>query len=248
MKTARLSLLVSALSLSACAQAQAQVQEPRKEDTASSQQGEVRDVPDFDSVSVSHGIKAEVKVGPKSVRLEGPADLLARVKMKVKDGILTTEIEREGLFNNFRGSKVRLYVSNPKVEGVSASGGSHVEAEATDTDEFDADASGGAIVSVRGVDARKVDAEASGGSRVTLSGRARELDAEASGGAVVRALEVSGVKTLEAEASGGSRVEADVSDSVTGDASGGSVIQLVRRPGKSDVDTSGGSKLTYDKD
>jgi hypothetical protein len=90
-----------------------------------------------------------------------------------------------------------------------------------------------------------VEAEASGGSRVKLSGSARELNAEASGGAEVLALDVKGMKTLRAEASGGSRVEADVSDSVTGDASGGSTIRLMSRPGRSDVDTSGGSRVTY---
>nr|WP_281404473.1 hypothetical protein [Pyxidicoccus fallax] len=42
-------------------------------------------------------------------------------------------------------------------------------------------------------------------------------------------------------------MEADASDSVTGDASGGSIIQLVSRPGRSEVDTSGGSKVVYDK-
>jgi hypothetical protein len=147
-------------------------------------------VPDFDGVAVSHGIQAEVKVGPKSVRLEGPSDLVARVKLEVEDGVLTTRVERNGVFNNFRGSKVRLYVTNPNVHSVSASGGGHIDADATDTDEFSAEASGGAVVSVRGVDARRVEAEASGGSRVKLSGRARELDAEASGGAEVLALDV----------------------------------------------------------
>jgi hypothetical protein len=242
MKTARLSTLVSVLALSACTHALAQ--EPSK-DAASAQKGETRDVPDFDGVSVSHGIQAEVKPGPKSVRLDGPADLLSRIKLKVKDGVLTTEVEREGIFNSFKGSKVRLYVTNPKVESVSASGGGRIEAEATHTDEFSAEASGGAVVTVRNVDAREVDAEASGGSRVQLSGRAREMEAEASGGAEVLAFDVKGMKELRAEASGGSRVEADVSDSVTGDASGGSTIRLVSRPDRNDVDTSGGSRVTY---
>lgn len=242
MTTARLScFLVSFLALSAGAHAQTHEGLGR----APAPQGEARNVPDFDGVAVSHGIKAEVKVGPKSVRLEGPEDLLARVKLQVEDGILVTKVEKQGLFSNFRGGGVRLYVSNPTVKSVSASGGSHIDAEATRTDEFSAEASGGAVATVRGVDARAVDAEASGGSRVTLSGRAQELDAEASGGAVVRALDVQGVKTLQAEASGGSRVEADASDNVSGEASGGSVIQLVSRPGKSDVDTSGGSKVVY---
>lgn len=242
MTNARVSLLVSFLMLSACAHAQAQ---DAKKPDAAAQKGESRDVPDFDGVAVSHGIKAEVKVGPKSVRLEGPADLLARIQLKVEDGTLVTKVERDGLFGGLRGGKVVLHVTNPKVRRVSASGGSHIDADATNTDEFSAEASGGAVVSVRGVDARKVEAEASGGSRVTLSGRATELDAEASGGAVVRALDVKGLKTLEAEASGGSRVEADASERVTGDASGGSIIQLVSRPGQSDVDTSGGSKVVY---
>lgn len=242
MKTAHISFLVSFLALSACAHAQGQ--EPRKDD-ASAQKGETRDVPDFDGVAVSHGIKAEVKVGPKAVRLEGPSELLARVKLAVKDGVLTTEVERDGMFDNFRGSKVRLFVTNPKVRSVSASGGGSIDAEATGTDAFSASASGGGTVSVRGVDARKVEAEASGGARVQLSGRAQELDAEASGGAQVLALDVKGAKSLRAEASGGSRVEADVSDSVTGDASGGSTIRLMSRPGKTDVETSGGSRVTY---
>ncbi|WP_163993473.1 head GIN domain-containing protein [Pyxidicoccus caerfyrddinensis] len=240
MKTARISFLVSFLALAACAHAQ----EAQKND-ASAQKGESRDVPDFHSVAVSHGIQAEVKVGPKSVRLEGPSDLVARVKLKVEDGTLVTEVERDGLFSNFRGGKVHLYVTSPKVLAVGASGGSHVEAEATETDEFTAEASGGAVLTVRGVDARKVDAEASGGSRVKLSGRAQEMDAEASGGAEVLAFDVKGLKELEAEASGGSRVEADVSERVSGDASGGSTIRLVSRPNKSDVDTSGGSRVTY---
>lgn len=233
MKTARVSFLVSFLALAACAHAQ------------EAQKGEPRDVPDFDGVAVSHGIQAEVKVGPKSIRLEGPSELLSRVKLEVEDGKLVTKVERKGLFNSFSGGKVHLYVTNPRIESVSASGGSHVEAEATDTDEFEAEASGGAVLSVRGVDARKVEAEASGGSRVKLSGRAREMSAEASGGAEVLALDVKGMKTLDAEASGGSRVEADVSQRVHGEASGGSTIRLMSRPEQSDVDTSGGSRVTY---
>lgn len=243
MTTARAAFVSSFLLLSACA-----AHAEDKKEAAPAPQGEVRDLPDFRGVSVSHGIQAEVKTGSRSVRLEGPPELLKRVKLEVKDGMLVTHVERQGLFNTgFGNGKVRLYVTNPKVEKVSASGGAGIEAEATDADEFSAEASGGATVNVRDVDARKVDAEASGGSRVTLSGRAQELDAEASGGAVVKAQDVKGVKTLAAEASGGSRVEADASESVKGEASGGSVIRLVSRPGQSDVDTSGGSKVTYDK-
>jgi len=241
MSPARLSIVASLLLFAACAHAEA----PQDSAAAStSRRGETREVADFDEVSVSHGIRAEVKVGPKSVRLEGPEELLSRVNLHVDDGKLRTQVDKR-FFERFRGSGIRLYVSSPRVEGIHASGGSRVEAEASRTSEFDVGASGGSIVIVRGVDARKVEAEVSGGSEVTLSGRAMDVDVEASGGSVVRALDVRGVKTLDAEASGGSRVEADASDRITGEASGGSIIQLVSQPARSDVRTSGGSRVIY---
>ncbi|WP_228565793.1 DUF2807 domain-containing protein [Myxococcus sp. CA006] len=165
MSPVRVSIVASFLLFGACAHAQ----EPQAGASASTQQrGDVREVPDFDEVSVSHGIRAEVKVGPKSVRLEGPAELVSRIELDVHDGTLRTRVDKK-LFSGFKGGSVRLYVSSPRVEGIHASGGSHVDADATRTDEFDVDASGGAIVNVRGVDARQVDAEASGGSKVTLA-------------------------------------------------------------------------------
>ncbi|WP_426756134.1 head GIN domain-containing protein [Myxococcus sp. Y35] len=240
MSPARVSIVASFLLFAACAHAE----EPQANASAR-QRGDVREVADFDEVSVSHGIKAEVKVGPKSVRLEGPEELLSRITLEVDDGTLRTRVDNKSSLNRFRGSSVRLYVSSPRVEGIHASGGSRVEADATRTDEFDVGASGGSIINVRGVDARQVEAEASGGSQVTLSGRATDFDAEASGGSIVHALDVRGVKTLDAEASGGSRVEVDASERVSGEASGGSIIQLVSQPSQSNVSTSGGSRVVY---
>ncbi|WP_141590459.1 head GIN domain-containing protein [Myxococcus sp. AB056] len=242
MSPARVSIVAAFLLFGACAHAQDS--QAGASASAQQQRGDVREVPDFDEVSVSHGIRAEVKVGPKSVRLEGPAELVSRIEMDVHDGTLRTRVDKK-LFSGFKGGNVRLYVSSPRVEGIHASGGSHVDADATRTDEFDVEASGGAIVNVRGVDARQVETEASGGSKVTLAGRASDFDVEASGGSIVRALDVKGVKTLDAEASGGSRVEVDASDRVSGEASGGSILQLVSRPSQSDVRASGGSKVVY---
>ena len=84
------------------------------------------EVPDFRGVAVSHGIHAEVKAGAKSVRLEGSADDLARVKLEVKDGLLTTQVEKSSFFGKGLGN-VRLYVTNPRVESVVASGCARLE-------------------------------------------------------------------------------------------------------------------------
>ncbi|RYZ35119.1 MAG: DUF2807 domain-containing protein, partial [Myxococcaceae bacterium] len=203
--------------------------------------GETRQVEDFHGVSVGHGMHAEVKVGPKSVRLEGSPENLSRIKLEVEDGILTTRVERKG-WSGLNG-KVKLIVSSPRIEHVEASGGSHMNADVTASDEFDAEASGGAVLTVRGVDAKKVEAESSGGSEITLSGRATQLEAEASGGAQVHAQKLQGITDLKVEASGGSIVEADAPASVSGDASGGSIIRLSKRPRNAQVDVSGGSRL-----
>lgn len=211
--------------------------------TKSSSQGagETRQVEDFHGVSVSHGMRAEVKVGPKSVRLEGSPENLSRIHLEVEDGILTTNVDRKG-WGGLNG-RVKLIVSSPRIDHVEASGGARMDAEATASGAFGAEASGGAVVTVRGVDAKKVDAEASGGSEITLTGRATQLDAEASGGSQVHAQKLQGLDQLEVEASGGSIVEADAPSQVSGDASGGSTIRLSKRPQSSNVDVSGGSRI-----
>lgn len=239
MKTARMSLLVPLLMFAGASFAE----------DSHAQKTETREVDDFESLAVGHGIKAKVKVGPKSVRVEGPAELLSRLRLVVKDGQLTTEVERQGVFgNNFSGGKVRLYVSTPHLEGVDASGGSHIEADIAASDDFSAEASGGAALTVRGVDADKVEVEASGGASVNLEGRAKELDIEASGGAVIKAMELKGVKSLEVEASGGVHIEADPSESLSVDASGGTTVQCVSRPPRTEVKGRGGTRVVYLKD
>ncbi|NTX63301.1 DUF2807 domain-containing protein [Myxococcus sp. CA051A] len=237
MKTARMSLLVPLLMFAGTSFAEG------------SQKGEARDVPDFESLAVGHGIKAQVKVGPKSVRVEGPSELLSRLRLVVKDGQLTTQVERDGLFSQFQGGKVRLYVSNPHLDGVDVSGGGNVEAEVSPSgDEFSAEASGGAALTVRGVDTKKVEVEASGGAAVNLAGRAQELDIEASGGAVIKAMDLKGVKSLEVEASGGVHVEADPSESLSVNATGGTTVQCVSRPPRTEVKARGGTRVVYLKD
>ncbi|WP_223640671.1 head GIN domain-containing protein [Corallococcus sp. EGB] len=238
MRMPSLSLLaVCCLAATACTAHAAEATKP----SASQDAGETRQVEDFHGVSVSHGMRAEVKVGPKSVRLEGSPENLSRIQLRVEDGILTTRVERKG-WDGLNG-RVRLIVSSPRIDHVEASGGARMDAEATASGEFGAEASGGAVVTVRGVDARKVDAEASGGSEITLNGRATRLDVEASGGSQVHAQKLQGLEQLEAEASGGSIVEADAPSKVSGDASGGSIIRLSKRPQSSNVDVSGGSRL-----
>ncbi|HYO56359.1 head GIN domain-containing protein [Archangium sp.] len=203
------------------------------------------EVPDFRGVAVSHGIHAEVKPGPKSVRLEGSKDDLARVKLEVKDGVLTTQVERTSTFFNKGLKDVRLYVTNPRVESVAASGGAQVDAEATRVDTFEMAASGGAVLEISGVDSQKLEVAASGGSVLKLEGRAGELKVTGSGGSIIQAGKVR-AESLHVTASGGTRVEATPERSIQGTLSGGSTVKSSKKPASVQVNSSGGSQVQYE--
>ncbi|MFY0562422.1 head GIN domain-containing protein [Archangium lansingense] len=207
--------------------------------------GNTIDVPDFRGVAVSHGIRAEVKPGPKSVRLEGNKDDLARVKLEVKDGVLTTQVEKSSGFFNKGLKNVRLYVTNPRVESVAASGGSDVDAEATRVDTFEVAASGGSEVDLTKVDSQKLEVAASGGAELSLEGRANELKVTGSGGSVIEAGKVQ-TESLHVAASGGTRVEASPERSIQGALSGGSTVKSSKKPASIQVNSSGGSQVQYE--
>jgi hypothetical protein len=236
MKTLRTALVVPALLLSACAFAQTHGSGASREET--------RDVPDFNGVQVSHGLKAQVTVGPKSVRISGDEKLVGLVRTEVEDGKLVVRVDKSSWPR--RSSGVRLTISSPRVTSVGASGGSEVEAEATSSETFTAEASGGAEVSVRNVDTKRLTVEASGGSEVTVKGRATRAEMDASGGSEVHAKELS-LQSLEVDASGGSQVDANPTDRIEADISGGSTVHVDSAPSQRDVSSSGGSQVVFSK-
>jgi putative autotransporter adhesin-like protein len=203
------------------------------------------EVPDFRGVAVGYGIRAEVKPGPKSVRLEGSKDDLARVKLEVKDGVLTTQVEKSSSFFNKGLKNVRLYVTSPRVESVAASGGADVDAEATRVDTFEVAASGGAEVDVIKVDSKNLQAAASGGSELSLEGSAGELKITGSGGSVIEADKLR-TESLQVTASGGTRIEASPERSIQGNLSGGSTVKAGKKPASVQVNSSGGSQVQYE--
>jgi hypothetical protein len=236
MKILRTALVVPALLLSACAFAQTAGPGTSREET--------REVPDFNGVYVSHGLRAQVTVGPKSVRISGDEELMGLVRTEVEDGKLMVRVDRSGWPR--RSSGVRLTISSPQLTSVSASGGAKVEAQATAAEAFTAKASGGSDLSVRNVDARRLNVEASGGAEVTLKGRADKAQVELSGGSAVHARELT-LKSLEVEASGGARVEANPTDRIEAELSGGSSVHVDSAPAQREVSASGGSRVVFSK-
>jgi hypothetical protein len=234
MKTLRLALAVPTLLLSAAAFAE------------SPNTGATREVADFNGVEVSQGIKAKVKVGPKSVRISGDEQRISQVLTEVENGKLVVRMEKKSWFGSSNSKGIEVTISSPQVTSVGASGGASVEAEATATENFSAEASGGGAVSVRNVDAKKLSVEVSGGAEATLKGRADTVDVDASGGAVVNAQELNH-KTLKVDASGGTVVNASPTERIEADMSGGCVINVDSAPAQREISSSGGSTVHFSK-
>jgi hypothetical protein len=234
MKTLRVALIVPTLLLSAAAFAE----EPGK--------GATRDVPDFDGVQVSNGLKAKVTVGPKSVRISGDEKQVSQVRTEVVDGKLVVKMEKSSWFSSHSSKGILVTISSPKVTSVEASGGADVDAEASATETFEAEASGGADINVRNLDAKKLKIDVSGGSEATLNGRTDMADMDASGGAEIHAQELS-IKVLNVDASGGCTVEANPTERIAADVSGGSTVHVDSAPAQREVSSSGGARVVFSK-
>ena len=84
---------------------------------------------------------------------------------------------------------------------------------------------------------------ASGGSEVIGEGEGDLLDLEASGGADVDLSEIT-VAEMTLQASGGASVIVTVTETVTGDASGGADVVIQGDPPFQSIDTSGGAEVS----
>ncbi|WP_224368521.1 head GIN domain-containing protein [Hyalangium versicolor] len=235
MQNLRAALVVPTLLLSFCAFAEGSTRE------------ETRDVSDFHGVEVGGGIKAQVTIGPKSVRVSGDDKQVSLLRTEVEDGKLVVNMDKKSWGENISSKGVRVVISTPKLTHVGASGGAEVEAEATSAESFSVDSSGGSELTVRKLDTKRLEVEVSGGGEVTLKGRADSAEVEASGGAEVHAKELS-LKSLEVEGSGGVSVDANPSESIKAELSGGSSVHADSAPARRKVSASGGSQVVFGKE
>ncbi|HEY2028070.1 MAG TPA: head GIN domain-containing protein [Myxococcales bacterium] len=201
-------------------------------------QRETRAVGSFTGLSVSSGIRGEVKIGPQRVEIEADDNVLPLVETVVEDGTLMVRFKRH-LFSLNTETPVVVRVSAPSIDELDASGGSSIRADVASSDDLSIQSSGGGEVHVKHVAVKKLDAHVSGGGGLFLDGSADQVKLALSGGARCMGGGFS-THALRVQASGGSVAELAVSDSVQGRASGGSVIHVRGRP-ELRVDSTGGS-------
>lgn len=205
-------------------------------------QRETRVVGAFTGVSVSSGIRGEVKIGNPHVELQADDNVLPIVETVVEDGMLIVRFKQHGSLQTETPVVVR--VTAPAIDALDASGGSSIRAEVASSDDLSIDSSGGGEVHVKHVAVKTLHAHISGGGGLFLDGAADQVKLALSGGARCVGEDFR-ARALRIKASGGSTARLAVTDTVQGLASGGSVIHVHGTP-EVRVASSGGSVVDSD--
>jgi hypothetical protein len=211
--------------------------------SAAAQQRETRPLDSFDSIEIGGGIDLVLRQGEGFIveveRDEGEAaDIVTEVR---GDTLVIRRRQALGFFSwgDDHGS---VRVTLPKLEALTASGGSDVTTEGTVTsDALEIVASGGSDVTID-VAAGALSIEASGGSDMRVSGTARTARVHSSGGSDLDASRLT-ADEADVDSSGGSDITVAVRDKIVANASGGSDIRYSGNPSSVNVNTSGGADV-----
>jgi hypothetical protein len=180
---------------------------------------EDRTTTDFTRVSVGAGIKVVAKAGAEpKVSLEAQENLLPLITTNVIDGQLVVNVAPPGITTS---EPITLTVTAPVIESLALSGGSTGFLESV-TDTLNLDAAGGSKLTVIGT-VKGLTLATSAGSHAELG----ELVAE----------------NAQVTMSDGSSATMMVTSGVSGTASGGSTLVLVKPPASMTVSVSGGASV-----
>ncbi len=222
---------------------------------------ERRSIPDATRVSVCCGFEVDFKIGDESeLIITGDDNLIEEIEVDYNDKVL--EIEWDDDWGNYEPTQpIRLELTLPRLVSFQGSGGMRLFSEDLHAEELSFDLSGGSQARIGQVwvdeltvresggseiefdliSAKKTRVDSSGGSVFEAQGLSDRLDVAVSRGGVVAGEDLI-VDDVRVDLSGGSRLEITALESIVGEASGGSAIELNGDPRK-DVDLSGDSHL-----
>ncbi|WDI30357.1 DUF2807 domain-containing protein [Hyphococcus flavus] len=191
----------------------------------SAAQAETRnfDFSGFSAVEASAGLSVEVTVGGDySVRAEGDADDLEKLRLELDGDTLEVGRKRSSIFQRNSRSDITVFVSMPSMNEASASSGSELTAT--------------------GIDAGDFSASVSSGAEATLSGTCDTIDASGSTGADLDADDLR-CSHADADVSTGASLSLYASESIEADASTGGDIVVYGGPANTDIDKSTGGSV-----
>jgi hypothetical protein len=186
-----------------------------------------RQLAGFQMVQAGGGIDVFLTQGnTTSVVVEADNDLQGHVTTEVKGGTLVIGWESGFSWKNLLSSKRKasVYVTCPRLEGLTVSGGSDARGQSTfQADKFAVTASGGSDVTLT-LNAKTLTSNASGGSDLRLAGRVERQVVTVSGGSDYHAFGLQST-TAEVTANGGSDASVSVDGELKSTATGGSDLR-----------------------
>lgn len=212
----------------------------------SSEQGQKRNVRDYESIEVSTGIETIVSMGDEeTVRVEADEDIIDDVITEVKNGTLRIYVKNRTGFNFFNWrdySSVKVYVQATTLNRIKASAGANVRTETTLNGEaIDVDASSGGHVRATLV-YKNVNLGASSGGQMKVEGQAKYLEAGSSSGGIINAEDLN-AEYCKANASSGGNTSVSAKTEFTARASSGGNIRYSGNPETKNINSSSGGSI-----
>ena len=204
-----------------------------------------REVGSFHTVEVSHGIDLFITQSNEEGVVVSATQVEHRDKIKtvVENGVLKIYInEKNFMAWNWRGRKLKAYISVKTIRAISASGGSDVMVQgALNGTDLNLNLSGGSDFNGQ-VTATNLTIDQSGGSDTHIKGKVVNLRVEASGGSDFSGYDLTAEYAI-LKASGGSDAEITVTKELAAEASGGSDVNYKGSPVIKYKSSSGGSSV-----
>lgn len=198
-----------------------------------------KSVPEFNAVSVSGGITAELRNGPQKVVIEADDNLMEYVKAEVENGRLKISTGNKSI----RDADIRVFITAPSIRRVSGSAGAEISIkdELRSANRIHLESSSAAEIDGR-VDAPGVELSASSGSELKVNGRTRNLKIDASSGSEIEAFGLM-AESSDVSASSGAKVEVHASVALNAEASSGAGIKF-RNGGEVSIKQSSGGTVS----
>ncbi len=201
---------------------------------------ETRDVPEFNSVSASAGLKVIITFGePVSVIVEADENLHDVIHTEVKSGTLKIYTDR-----NIRHAKAKnILVTVPSLDEIEVSSAAFIKCEnllKADQLRISASSAGEVILETKAQDVR-LDASSSGG--IEIRGEAEELEIDvSSAGSIDSDRLKTGYCRVSASSAGSAAVW--VTEELIADASSGARIRYQGEPESKKTNSSSGGSIT----
>lgn len=179
----------------------------------------MRDTEPFSAVNAGNGIQVNIVIGDVTqLAVEAAEDLQPLIGTEVREGTLF--INADDVSSK---AKIRVFITIPNLNAVSASGAAHITAEGVAADEL-------------------LTLTADGAGQVKISGSANELKISSSGAAFVDAGDLT-ARAADVDSTGASRVSVNAAEMLAVEASGVSRVSYFGSPTDSKISRSGGAKV-----